>query len=307
MYFLRKVLLAAITAIGISVVAFAAGQLIPGDPAVEHFLRFHDRPPTPQEIQATREELGLVGPIGLQYARWVRSVGRGEFGISYGKGEAVTVVLRRRVPATLQLAVPAAGLAVVLAVPLGLLSAKYRGMAVDKMLRVLSLVGASIPGFWLALLLITYFAVNWSLVPVAGRHGWSSAILPIVALTVSPMATLARFTRSAALEVLSRPHVTAARARGVPQLRLMRRHVLRNSLIPIVTAFGLSFGHLLAGAVIIETIFAWPGLGSLAYDAIAQRDYPMIQAFVLYAGLLFVGINLTIDGSYALIDPSIRG
>ena len=162
------------------------------------------------------------------------------------------------------------------------------------------------PGFWLATILVTLFAVQLGAVPVAGREGASSYILPIVTLAIPPTAVLARFTRSTVLEVLGQDHVRTAHAKGLRRWRVIRRHALRNALVPLVTAFGTSLGHLAAGTVIVETIFAWPGVGKLAVDSILERDYPVIEAFVLYTGIIFAVLNTLIDMSYSLLDPRVR-
>jgi peptide/nickel transport system permease protein len=211
-----------------------------------------------------------------------------------------------RIPASLQLAIPAAFLALAISIPAGIISAIHRNRLVDQMVRICSLAGASIPSFWLALLLIIFLAVKLSLVPVAGRVGASSVLLPALALAVTPAAILARFTRSAMLEILGEDYIRSARAKGLPERLVVGRHALRNALLPVITAFGTSLGHLISGAVVIESIFAWPGFGKLALDAILQRDYPMIQGYVLFTGMVFVALNLIIDLSYTRIDPRIR-
>lgn len=305
-YLLRSLALLVPTLIGISLLAFGLARLAPGDPATEFLRRTTDRPATPDEIVRTRRELGLDVPVILQYARWAERAASGNLGISYATRRPVTTEIGSRVPATLQLAIPAALLALLIAVPLGAIAALHRNRALDQVARVASLAGASFPSFGLALLLIIIFAVKLSWVPVAGRQGLSSVVLPAITLALTPAAGLARFTRSAMLETLGQEYITTARAKGLREASVVQRHVLRNALIPVVTAFGISIGHLVAGAVIIETIFAWPGLGKLAVDAILQRDYPIIQGFVLYTGLAFILINFVVDLSYAAIDPRVR-
>jgi peptide/nickel transport system permease protein len=308
-YALRRLLLLVPTLIGISLLAFGLIKLAPGDAAAEFLRRTTDRPPTGQEIEQVRRELGLDRPFAVQYARWLERAVQGDLGVSYSTRQPVVTEFRRRVPFTLELAIPAALLAIAIALPAGLISALRPNRPVDHAMRLLSLAGASMPGFWLALLLIIVFAVRLSLVPVAGRGGPASLVLPVVTLAVTPAATLSRFTRSTMLETLGEDYIRTARAKGVPAWSILFRHALRNALIPIVTVFGTNVGHLLAGAsglAVIETIFVWPGLGKLAVDAISQRDYPMIQAFVLFAGATFVLINLVVDLSYAVIDPRVR-
>ena len=305
-YALRRGLLVVPTLVGVSLLAFALANLAPGDPAEELLRRTTERPPSPEEVATLRRELGLDRPLVVQYARWVGDVVRGDLGTSYATRRPVSDELGRRVPLSLELAVPAALLALAIALPAGLLSAVHRNRLIDQVLRVASLVGASVPSFWLALLLIGFFAVRLSLAPVAGRGGASSMVLPVVTLAMAPAAVLARFTRSTMLEALGEDYVATARAKGVAAVGVVAGHALRNALIPLVTAFGTSLGHLLAGVVVIETVFVWPGAGKALQDAILQRDYPLIQGFVLYAGAIFLVVNLLVDLSYALIDPRVR-
>jgi peptide/nickel transport system permease protein len=248
----------------------------------------------------------MLRSVVVQYLDWVGHAVRGDLGVSYSNRRPVTEEIRHRIPFTLELALPAALLALAIAIPVGVISAVYRNRLPDQVVRICSLAGASVPSFWLALLFIDLFAVKFALLPVAGRQGPTSAILPIFVLALTPAAVLARFTRSAMLETLGEDYVRTARAKGLPGWLVVGRHALRNSLIPVITAFGTILGHLLVGAVVIESIFIWPGLGKLAIDAILQRDYPMIQGLVLYSGATFVAINLLIDLSYTLLDPRIR-
>lgn len=305
-YLLRRLALLIPTLLGISLLAFAVANLAPGDAAEEFLRRTLDHAPTPAEVAAARVELGLDRPLAVQYAAWTADAFRGDLGVSYSTRAPVLDELTRRIPYTLELAVPAALLALLLAVPLATISALYRNRWPDQIVRVVSLAGASMPGFWLALLLIVVFAVRLSAVPVAGRHGLTSIILPVVALTLAPAAVLSRFLRSALLEILGEDYVRTGRAKGVRGRRVLTHHAMRNAAIPLLTVFALSFGHLLAGAVVVETIFVWPGVGSLIVDAITERDYPMIQAFVLYTGVAFVLLNLTVDLAYTAIDPRVR-
>lgn len=305
-YVLRRALLVVPTLLGISILAFALANLAPGDPAEEFLRRALQRPPTPAEVSAEREELGLDRPVVAQYVTWVGDAFRGDLGVSYSSRRPVTTELAHRIPPTLELAVPAALLALVVAVPLGVVAARHRNRVADHVLRVVALVGASIPSFWLALILITVFAVELAVVPVAGRHGVDSMVLPVVTLAVVPTAVLARFTRSTMLETLGEEYIRVAWAKGLRGRGVVWRHALRNSLVPVVTAFGTSVGHLVGGVVIVESIFLWPGVGRLTLDAVHERDYPLIQGVVLYSGAAFVLLNLVVDLSYALIDPRVR-
>ncbi|MDQ3897587.1 MAG: ABC transporter permease [Actinomycetota bacterium] len=286
---------------------FSVASLTPGDPAEEYAQRVSDRPPTPEQLAAARHELRLDRPFVVQYVSWVGHGLRGDLGKSFFTRRPVVEEIVHRIPFTLQLAVPAAVLSLLLAIAVGTLCAFYRNRLVDQVVRMFSLAGASMPSFWLALILIIGFAVRHHIFPVAGRQaGLSSVVLPVVALSLPSAAVLGRFIRSTLLEVLGEDYIRTARSKGAREVLVLRRHALRNSLVPVVTAFGTSLGHLLAGTVVIETIFAWPGLGTLTLDAIRHRDYPMLQAFILFSGFVVIAINLIVDVSYAAIDPRIR-
>ena len=304
-YALRRVLLVVPTLVGMSILTFGLSNLTPGDPAFAFASRLANRPATPDEVAQARHELGLEGGLVTRYLRWTGNALRGDLGISFSTRLPVREELVHRIGFTLQLAVPAALLALVVAVPCGVVSARWRNRPIDQLLRLGSLAGASVPSFWLALLLIILFAVRLSVVPAAGKGGLESYLLPVLALALAPAAVLARFTRSTMLEALGSDYVMAARAKGVSERLVVGRHALRNALVPLVTAFGNSVGHLLAGAAVIETVFVWPGMGKLLVDAILQRDYPVVAGAVLYAGAAFALINLVIDLCYSLIDPRI--
>ncbi len=305
-YALRRVLLLVPTLLGLSVIAFGLANLAPGDVAATYLTRVLNQPPSTEQIERVRHELGLDRPVVVQYVNWLGDAVQGDLGVSYSTRGSVAAELRRRVPFTLQLAVPAALLALLIAIPSGVISALYRSRLPDHAMRLVSLAGASLPSFWLALILILVFAVHLSLVPVAGRGGFDSYVLPVVTLAVTPAAVLARFTRSTMLEVLAEDYVRTARAKGVPPWAVVGRHALRNAMIPVVTDFGTRLAHLVAGAVIVEAIFVWPGLGKLVLDAVNERDYPMIQGVILFGGLAAALINLVVDLSYTLIDARVR-
>jgi ABC-type dipeptide/oligopeptide/nickel transport system permease component len=304
-FVLRRVLLMIPTLLGISLLTFGLSNATPGDPGFVAAERELGRPPTGAELAAVRKDLDLDRPLVAQYLHWVTRAARGDLGISYASRRPVRVELFHRIPFTLELALPALGLAVLVAIPAGMLSALRRNGAIDQATRLASLAGACMPSFWLALLLIILFSVRLSVLPVAGRGGLDHLVLPTVTLAMAPMAILARYTRSTMLEALSSEYVVTARAKGAPERRVIARHVLRNSLVPIVTSVGTQLGFLLAGATVIETIFVWPGVGKLLVDAITGRDYPMVEGFVLYAGAAFVVLNLLVDVLYAAIDPRI--
>lgn len=305
-YPLRRVLLLLPTVFGVSLLAFGVAHASPGDPAVERFRRVEGRSPTSEEAAAARRELHLDDPLLRQYGRWVDGAVHGDLGRSFTTGLGVSDELRRGLPATAELTLAASLLALLVAVPSGVFAAVHHNRLIDHVLRLGSLGLASMPSFWLALVLIDLVAVRLSLAPVAGRQGLGSLVLPAVAVAAAPAAVLARFTRAAVLETLGEDHVRTGRAKGLAETRVLFRHALRPSLAPLVTAFGSSLGALLVGSVIVETIFVWPGIGQLSITAIFNRDYPMIQGVVLYAGMTFAVVNLLVDLSYSLVDPRIR-
>lgn len=304
-YVARRVAYLVPTWLGITLLAFLVSMLAPGDPARIYYQRTHGRPPTPAELEMTRERFGLDEPPVERYLAWVWGALHGDLGISFSTGAPVSEELMRRLPATLQLASAATAVALVIAIPIGILSAIRRNSLIDQITRVAAMVGASIPSFWLAYLLIIFFSIELGVLPALGRGGPEHIVLPALALGLGDAAIIARLTRSSVLEVLQENYVTAARAKGLPARKVMTRHVLRNALAAIVTQMGMLFGFLIAYSAIVEVIFVWPGIGRLAVEAIGQRDYNMIQGFVVFSGTVFVVINLLVDLVYLLLDPRI--
>jgi ABC-type dipeptide/oligopeptide/nickel transport system permease component len=301
-YVLRRLAVGVLVIAGVTFVVFSLTQLA-GDPATLML------PPaaTRAEIEELRERLGLNDPVPVQYFRFAAGAARGDFGTSLQHGEPAMELLLRRMPATLQLGFAAVLLAVLVAVPLGLLAAVTRGSWIDFGSLLVALFGQSMPNFWLGILLINLFAVYLGWFPTSGRlEGWRSMVLP--ALTIAPylMATLIRLVRSTVLDVLGQDYLRTARAKGVAEFRVLLYHGLRNALIPIVTVLGLQMGHVLGGAVVIESVFMWPGLGLFTIQAISNRDFPVIQAAVTLMATFIVVINLTVDLFYGYLDPRIR-
>lgn len=290
----------------ISVFAFALASFAPGDPAELILRRQSDEPPRPEAVAALRDELGLDRPWVVQYLRWVGSALAGDLGTSYRTGNDVRGELWDRFLITLELAVPAFLLAVAVAIPVGVLSAVRRNSLTDHAARLMALLASSMPSYWLGYVVILLFAVELGVLPVAGRGGWEHLALPALTLALGTSATLARLTRSSVLDVLGEDFVLTARSKGVAERRVVWSHTLRNALIPVVTVMGIAFGHLLAGAAIVETVFAWPGLGKHVVDSIYDRDYPTIQGFVLFTGTVFVVVNLMVDVLYVRLDPRVR-
>jgi len=274
------------------------------DPAV--FLV--DQSATRAEIEHARHLLGLDRSLPEQYGAFLLAAPRGDFGESIrSKQPAMRLVLQPLWPATVELAVVAALLSTVLAVPLGVLSATHKDGMADHVSRLGSLLLQSMPGFWLGLLLILLFAVELrGLLPAYGSGTWRHLILPAVALAAAPLAQNARLVRAGMLDVLQQDFVRTARAKGVPERTVLYRHAFKNAAIPFITVTGLSLGFMLSGAIIIETVFAWPGLGRLIVQAVPGRDFPVIQAGVFVFALIFVALNLLVDLLYAVVDPRVR-
>ncbi len=292
--------------LGISVLAFALSNLAPGDPATVLAHRLSDAPPTEEQIADIRRQYQLDAPLPVRYARWLVAAAQGDLGRSYRTKEPVLKELAARFPATLQIALGALVIALVIALPLGVLAAVRRGTWLDHAARVGALLGASVPSYWLGYLLILVFALGTGWLPVAGRDGAGAAVLPALTLGLGAAATLARLTRASLLEVLGEDFIRTARAKGLGEWAVVWRHALKGALIPVLTVTVIAFGHLLGGAVIVEGIFAWPGVGNLLVTSIHDRDYPMIQGFVLFMGMVFTVLNLVADLAYLWIDPRIR-
>jgi peptide/nickel transport system permease protein len=292
--------------IGISLVAFAMANLTPGDPARLALQRELGRQPTAEETAVAREQMGLDDPAPVRYVRWLGDAVTGDLGTSYRTGTPVLESLAVRLPTTLQIAGGGLMLAIVIAIPLGIVAAVYQRGPLDHLSRVLALVGASMPSYWVAYLLILLLSVRLGWLPVAGSETWKHAVMPALTLGIGGSASLMRLTRAEMLETLNQDYIRTARAKGLRSRAVMVRHALRNTLIPISTVLGMRFAGMLGGAVIVETIFAWPGIGKLVVDAIFDRDYPMIQGFVIFMGTAFLLINLLVDLGYCLIDPRIR-
>lgn len=286
----------------VSLFAFGFVRMLPGDPA--RLLAGPDA--TLQEVQAIRSSLGLDRPLWAQYATYIGQTVRGELGNSSRTGQSVATVIGERFMPTLLLTIAAMGWSTIFGVALGVLAGVRRNRWEDQASMVLAVSGISFPAFWLGLLLIDLFSVRLHLLPTGGDEGWSSYVLPSFTLGVAVAAVMARFTRSAFVEVASEDYVRTARMKGVPERRVVWTHAFRNALIPVITMAGLQFGFLLGGSIVIETVFAWPGLGRLLVDSVNYRDYPVIQAEILLFSFEFVLINLLVDVLYAVVNPEIR-
>lgn len=305
-YILRRLAYLAPIWFAISFIAFCLANLTPGDPARLMLQRTLQRQPTAEEVKVAREIMGLNDPFVVRYLSWLGDALTGDLGTSYRTGTPVLSELLTRFPNTLQVASAALIIAIVVALPIGGLAALKRNTTVDHFSRMFALLAASMPGYWVAYLLILVFSVKLGVLPVAGTGTWKHLVLPASTLGIASCASLMRLTRSEMLEVLGQDFVRTARAKGLTTRTVVVRHALRNALIPVVTVIGMRFAGLLGGAVIVETIFAWPGIGKFVLDSIFDRDYPVVQGFVVFTGTVFLTINLLVDISYAWLDPRIR-
>jgi peptide/nickel transport system permease protein len=298
----RRLLLTIPVFFGVATVVFLLIHLIPGDP-VQAML---GESAAPADIAVLRGRLGLDRPLIAQYGAFLEGLATGDLGTSLRTNQTVVSVLAERLPATVELAAAAMLVALVFALPIGTLAAARAGTRLDHMTMTAALVGISMPNFWLGPLLAIVFSIVLGWLPVSGRGTPAHLILPAVTLAAPLAAVLARMTRASVLEELRELYVLAARARGVSRARAVLRHAFRNSLVPIVTLLGLQLGGLLTGAVITETIFAWPGVGRLLIQSIGFRDYPMVQGCILLIAVMYVSLNLFADLLYGMLDPRIR-
>jgi peptide/nickel transport system permease protein len=298
----RRLLLAVPVLLGVATLVFSLIHMIPGDPAQAML----GETASPADIAALRGKLGLDRPLLEQYGAFLGGLARGDLGTSLRTGEPVARQIWERVPATIELAAAAMVFAIGVAIPLGVLAAVRRGTSIDFASMGLALTGISVPNFWLGPVLAIVFSVWLQWLPVSGRGTWAHLVLPAVSLGAGLAAILARMTRATLLEELREPYVQAARARGASAPRAVLRHALRSGLIPIVTIIGLQFGTVLTGAVITETIFAWPGIGRLLIQSIGFRDYPVVQGCILLIAVTYMVVNLITDLTYGALDPRIR-
>ena len=301
-YILRRVAQSALTLLGVSVLVFVILRVLPGDPAR---MLLPDGAPESAVIELNRQ-LGLREPLFVQYGLFLRSVAHGDFGQSFQyRAPALRVVLER-LPATIQLTVAAMLITIAAGVSLGIGTAVRRGTRYDVAGTILAVLGQSLPNFWLGIMLILLFGVALRWLPTSGFAGWTSLVLPAITLAAFPTALVARLTRSSMLEILNRDYIRTGRAKGLAERSVVLRHALRNAAIPVLTVIGLQIGALLGGAVITESVFAWPGMGKLIVDAIFFRDFPVVQTVLILSATVFVGINLLVDLLYTIIDPRIR-
>jgi peptide/nickel transport system permease protein len=329
-YAIRRALTIVPVLLGVSILVFSFVHMIPGDPA----LAMLGERATPEKVAEVRQRLGLDRPIYQQYVIYLGKVVQGDFGISIVRGDPVAKDLLRRFPATVELATSAILLALLFGIPIGIVSAVWRNSWMDSASRVWALVGVSMPIFWLGVMLAWFFGVQLGWLPTGFRldsateyRPWTNFVvldallngswdvvrdalrhllLPAIALATIPLAVIARMTRASMLEVLSREYIRTAEAKGLPQVSVILRHALGNALLPVMTVVGLQVGRLLAGAILTETIFSWPGIGLWVYEAIGSRDYAIVQGASLFIAVIFVTVNLVTDLLYAVVDPRIK-
>jgi peptide/nickel transport system permease protein len=329
-YVIKRLLTIVPVLVGISIIVFGFIHLIPGDPAV---TMLGERA-TPERVKEVRVQLGLDQPLYAQYVIYAAKILHGDLGVSILRGDPVLVDLLRRFPATVELALAAICIAILIGIPSGIVSAVWRNSVFDGCSRIMALTGVSMPIFWLGLMLAWVFGVMLGWLPTGFRLGTSVTlevvthfnlvdsvitgngaalvesvrhlILPALALSTIPMAVITRMTRASLLEVLSQDYIRTAESKGLPQRAVVLRHAMRNALLPVMTVTGLQIGRLLAGAILTETIFSWPGIGLWIYEAIQARDYPIVQGATLFIATIFVTVNLLTDCLYAAADPRIK-
>lgn len=309
-YVLKRLAIGFLTLLFASIIVFAVLEIVPGDPA-QLMLGLQA---TDEALQTLREQMGLNDPILVRYFNWLFGMLVGDFGTSYTYSVPVLELIGERVSVSLPLAILALFLSTAIAIPVGIFSAARHGRAPDTIAMGTAQIGVAIPNFWFALLLVYVFAVGLRLVPAGGFPGWSAGlgpglkalILPAIALALPQAAILARVTRSALIDVLGEDYIRTARAKGLPQNRVLWRHALRNAMIPVLTILGLQFAFLVAGTIIIENVFYLPGIGRLVFQAITQRDLIVVESVVILLVAAVVVVNLIVDLSYAVIDPRLR-
>ncbi len=302
-YIIRRLLQMIPITLGILTLVFSLIHLIPGDPAIQ----IAGEGARPQDIENVRKALGLDQPLWSQYVHYLGRIAHGDLGRSFRTNESVATEIRARYPATIQLAFGAMLVALLVAFPLGMISAIYRNSWIDNLARFFALIGVSMPSFWFGPLLIIAFAINHQWFPVSGREeGLRSIVLPSVTMGLALAAILTRMIRVSVAEELGQLYVTTAIAKGVTRVRAIFRHALKNALIPVITVLALQFGSLLTGAIITEQIFSWPGLGRLLIQSINTRDYPQVQASILVIALTYILVNFISDLLYGVVDPRVK-
>jgi peptide/nickel transport system permease protein len=309
-YIIRRLIMMVPLLLGLSVFVFVLIHLAPGDPTV--FYLPPEKAADPAIRLKVMTRLGLDQPLYIQYWRWLTAAVQGDFGFAYGYGESVMKLIGAHVPATVELQLAALILALVVALPIGIISATRQYSLLDNGVTVFAFFGLSMPNFWFALMLMLLLAVKWNLLPSVGAGAdlplterWKYFVMPTVVLAFNYMATYVRFMRSSMLETIRRDYITTARAKGLSENVVLFRHALKNAILPVITVVGMSIPRLIGGAIIIESVFAWPGIGRLGYDAVLRRDYPTIMGLTMLTAAFVMVVNLLVDILYSLADPRI--
>lgn len=304
-YILKRLGQLVIVLLGVSFLTFFVTTLAPSDAAEMKYLSMGTTP-TEELLEATRDEMGLNQPFLMRYLSWLGNVLQGDFGSSYKFGDSVFNQMSKKLPGTLKLAGTSMVVMFLIAFPLGITAAVKKNKFVDYLIRFFSFMGISMPNFWLALILIYVMSVKLGWFKVVSTDNLKGMILPVITLTIPMVSTYVRHIRGAVLGELTQEYVVGARARGISEKQILIFHVIPNAMLTLVTPIGLSVGNLLGGAAIVETIFSWHGIGSMVVEAIAVRDYPLIQGYVVWMAIIFVTVNLIVDICYHLLDPQIR-
>jgi peptide/nickel transport system permease protein len=301
-YVRRRLWLAVLTFWAVSTIVWGL-LYVTGDPVA---ILLAGTPAGQTDIESLRRELGFDRPLPVQYFHFLGNALQGDLGKSLRSGEPALLLVSRRIGFTMQLALLAMTLALVVSIPVGIVAAMFRGSLTDRVLMLLSMVGQSMPIFWVGLLMIFIFAVELRWFPAGGAGGLKYLFLPAATLALYPMARISRLVRSSLVDVLNQDYILAARARGLRETLVVGKHALKNAALPVVTIVALQFGYMLGGAVITETIFGWPGIGLFTVTAIHERDFPIVQAAVLLASGMFIALNFVVDLLYGWLDPRIR-
>ncbi len=301
-YIFKRILLLIPVLLGVSFLVFSIMSFTPGDPAQ---LILGESAPKAQ-VLALREEMGLNDPFLMQYGKFVLNAVQGDFGRSYTSGREVFGEIFQRFPNTLILAVIGVIIAILIGIPVGIISATKQYSIMDSTSMIAALLGVAMPNFWLGLMLILFFSVGLGWLPSGGFGGWKSLILPSITLGTGAAAIITRMTRSSMLEVIRQDYIRTARAKGVSEKKVINKHALKNALIPVITVVGLQFGYLLGGAVLTETVYSWPGVGRMMVEAIRSKDTPIVLAAVLFLATTFSIVNLFVDILYGFVDPRVK-
>lgn len=304
-YIIKRMLQLIIVIFGVTILTFFVTTLTPSDAAEMHYLSMGILP-SEEQLEQTREEFGLNDPFLVRYFNWLGGVLKGDFGESLMDSESIMTKFLRKLPKTIELTAATLLFVVILSIPLGILSAAYNNKLPDNIVRFITFTGVAMPGFWMAMLVMYFFGVQLKILPIIGKGDLKSLIMPMLSLGIPMVCSYTRQVRTAVLEELSSDYIIGIRSRGVSEKRILFCHVLPNAMIPIVNMLGLSLGGLLGGATVVESIYNWQGIGSMVVNSISNRDYPVIQCYVLWMAIIYVCSNLLVDLSHYLMDPQLR-